>query len=330
MPLRSRIPAELVERFKALGFTKYEALAYLTLVVSGPLTASELSNEAGIPHSRVNDTIASLERRGFVEVNIGERKVFVALPPNIAFSRLINEVELLRDKVEDYQKGYVKEEKPFILHLRRTTDFPTFIDEILKRTSHEITIVLPDGAEHLLDVLSKNSAIDYITVVVVSKRPVSFSYTINYVVEDPGDNVLILSDAKNVLMMPYISYKYGGRTKVLGFYTNYKEVSWYVYSYIRKLAETAKDVRIHRTYTPKFACLFNAISFYKNASKRRVRAIIRRTTNGEIRTIIGDIISVQENFVNNITIKTEEGEEYVIGGLFSVVEDWEVLTVEFL
>ncbi|MCD6503125.1 MAG: hypothetical protein J7K58_02695 [Euryarchaeota archaeon] len=330
MPLRSRIPAELVERFKSLGFTKYEALAYLTLVVSGPLTASELSNEAGIPHSRVNDTIASLERRGFVEVNIGERKVFVALPPSVAFSRLINEVELLRDHVEEYQKSYVKEEKPFILHLRKTTDFPTFINEILKNTLNELTIVLPDGAEHLLDVLSKNSAIDYITVVVVSKKPVNFSYTINYIVDDPGDNVLILSDSKNVLMMPYISYKYGGRTKVLGFYTNYKEVSWYVYSYVRKLAENAREIRIHETYTPRFTCLFNAVSFYKNTSRKRVKATIRRTTNGDARTIIGEIINVQENFVNNVTIKTEEGEEYVVGGLFSVVEDWEALNIEFL
>lgn len=330
MPLRSRIPSEMIEKFKSLGFTKYEALAYLALVVNGPMTAGELANEAGIPYSRVNDTTASLEKRGFVEINIGERKVFVAVPPNIAFSRLKNEIDLLKMKIDDYSTHYTKEERPFMLHLRKTTDLVSFIEEILKSTSHELTIVLPEGSEHILNYISSNENIDEITVVIISKKPLDFTYALNYVVEDPGDNILMLSDASRVLMIPYVSYKYGGRNKVLGFYTNYKEVVWYVYSFVRRITEHSEDIKVHRTYMPRFSCLFNVVAFYKSTKRAKVKAHIKKVGNEETKTIIGDIIKIHEDLVNNVTIREENGTEYTVGGLYSVLEDWEAIYVEFL
>ncbi|WP_110926597.1 TrmB family transcriptional regulator [Bacillus massiliglaciei] len=55
---------ETVQQLKKLGFSEYEAKAYLALVKQGTATAYQVSKESGVPRARVYDVLSSLTEKG--------------------------------------------------------------------------------------------------------------------------------------------------------------------------------------------------------------------------------------------------------------------------
>ena len=72
-----------------LGLTRYEARAYLTLVLRDSYSAGELAVEAGIPRQRVYDVLASLVTRGLVRQQAGSVTRFAAIDPAGAVDLLV-------------------------------------------------------------------------------------------------------------------------------------------------------------------------------------------------------------------------------------------------
>src|SRR3989442_6377590 len=54
---------------KEFGLTEYEVKAYIGLVESGPMPASQLSTTATIPYSKIYEILGNLERKGWVETD---------------------------------------------------------------------------------------------------------------------------------------------------------------------------------------------------------------------------------------------------------------------
>lgn len=82
-------------RLKQLGFSEYEAKAYMALVHDSPLTAYELSKTSGIPSSKIYEVLRKLEFRQMIQSIHGERsKIFVPVPPD-------EFVQNFRSSVED-------------------------------------------------------------------------------------------------------------------------------------------------------------------------------------------------------------------------------------
>jgi sugar-specific transcriptional regulator TrmB len=52
---------------RELGLTGYETRSYLALLEKGALTASQVSENAEVPYSKVYETLTSLERKGWIE-----------------------------------------------------------------------------------------------------------------------------------------------------------------------------------------------------------------------------------------------------------------------
>ncbi len=69
---------------KEFGLTEYEAKAYVSLVESGALAASELSRIASIPYSKIYEIIGNLERKGWVESEQGRPSKYYAKAPSTA------------------------------------------------------------------------------------------------------------------------------------------------------------------------------------------------------------------------------------------------------
>src|SRR5260370_16055474 len=70
-----------VERLIELGFSHYEARAYVGLLGQPPITGYALSNVTGIPQPKVYETLRRLARKGAAIPIEGEPVRFVALPP---------------------------------------------------------------------------------------------------------------------------------------------------------------------------------------------------------------------------------------------------------
>ncbi|RLF87727.1 TrmB family transcriptional regulator, partial [Thermococci archaeon] len=50
---------EIIKMLQKLGLTKYESLAYITLLKLGTSKATDLTKESGIPHTRIYDVLSS-------------------------------------------------------------------------------------------------------------------------------------------------------------------------------------------------------------------------------------------------------------------------------
>jgi sugar-specific transcriptional regulator TrmB len=68
---------------KHVGFSEYEAKAYIALLEENPLTAYEIAKKSGVPTSKVYEVIRKLECRQTVQSIHGERsKMFIPAPPD--------------------------------------------------------------------------------------------------------------------------------------------------------------------------------------------------------------------------------------------------------
>ena len=62
-----------INRLAQLGFSEYEARAYIALLKENPLTAYEIAKNSGIPTSKVYEVIKKLELKQTVQPIHGER-----------------------------------------------------------------------------------------------------------------------------------------------------------------------------------------------------------------------------------------------------------------
>ena len=86
------------EKLKELGFTAYEAKAYLALLKMNPATRYELSKNSGVPRSAIYDIIRKLEKLGAVNALYTKPEKYVPLPP-----------EQLMDLIQRQYMGRLKE-----------------------------------------------------------------------------------------------------------------------------------------------------------------------------------------------------------------------------
>lgn len=78
----------IIERIKSLGFTTYEAKAYVALLQTNPVTRYELSRNSGVPRSAIYDIIRKLEGIGAVNAMSSDPVKYVPLPPQQLFELL--------------------------------------------------------------------------------------------------------------------------------------------------------------------------------------------------------------------------------------------------
>jgi len=79
---------KITERLKFLGFTSYEAKAYIALLENYPSTRYELSKNSGVPRSAIYDVIRKLEEMGAVNGTYSEPIKYIPLPPEELFQIL--------------------------------------------------------------------------------------------------------------------------------------------------------------------------------------------------------------------------------------------------
>jgi sugar-specific transcriptional regulator TrmB len=88
-----------------LGFTQYEAKAYVSLINHYPATRYELSKSSGVPRSAIYDVISRLESYGAVSVISRNPEKYVPLPPEqflkILEQRYAQKIEVFRKSISE-------------------------------------------------------------------------------------------------------------------------------------------------------------------------------------------------------------------------------------
>jgi len=95
-----------IVRLSKLGFSEYEAKAYIALLKEHPLTAYEIAKYSGVPTSKIYEVIRKLENKRAIQSIHGERsKMYVPLSPEEFIERFRSTIEDDLQSVKDELKG---------------------------------------------------------------------------------------------------------------------------------------------------------------------------------------------------------------------------------
>lgn len=147
---------------KDMGLTEYEIRAYLYLLGSGLSTASQLSENAKIPYSKVYEVLNSLERKGWVRSQENRPKLYYPKSPREALEETIVWME---NKIKSWQRTILSElqpiyerrgirEKPDIWIFRSELDAIAKLKEMISNAEREILIAAPKLAFPLIGAIS--------------------------------------------------------------------------------------------------------------------------------------------------------------------------------
>ncbi|MCD6301407.1 MAG: TrmB family transcriptional regulator [Staphylothermus sp.] len=90
---------EILKFLRELGLTKQEAKVYLTLLIHGEMSATELAKAMNLHFPQLYNIMSSLEVKGFIEVQEGRPKRYKAVDINYVSSRRIAEIKSRAKKV---------------------------------------------------------------------------------------------------------------------------------------------------------------------------------------------------------------------------------------
>lgn len=150
-PSRGIFDERVKRALQSLGLTDYEARAYLSLIQSGPLTASALSNIADIPYSKIYEVLGSLEEKGWIEVEDGRPSKYHAKSPATAIEltklRLEGEIkencDVVISELMPIYEGREGKERPNIWILRGEQNILSKLKELIAKCEHELLLATP-------------------------------------------------------------------------------------------------------------------------------------------------------------------------------------------
>ncbi|WP_010479771.1 TrmB family transcriptional regulator [Thermococcus zilligii] len=320
----------LLEQLKKFGFTKYEALAYITLLTYGPLTARGISQKGQIPYNRTYDVLTSLKERGFVEELESKARTFVAVEPEVAFHRYSRSLKELIDDIKKFAESMsVKEQKHAIWRFSSPEEVLLSLETMMKKAKFEFTLLapksfLPKVEDGLRGLLEKG-----VTVSIYTNEEPGLAAEGNVFIRltDKIGHIIAMRDTAEVLVSPSLVFNVEEELPS-GFKSNFPEIIFSHYIYLRDIFEESKPVSfaLNGNGEIRFAVFYHAIQAIERLFAERVELDAEvHTTSGEVfRGRITDFTNTK--IINNILLDTGE-RKILVGGPFSILEEYEEMGI---
>jgi len=164
------------QKLVALGFTEYEAKAYIALIEANPATAYEIAKLSGIPTSKIYEVIAKMSDKGLVSIfDTKGKKRYIPIEPSELIESQRNKLETTLDNLKDELTNRTKEST--VSYIWNVNDYEYLVEK---------TVRMIQGAEEFL---------------LISTWPEELSFFIGYLEEanNKGINISIVhfGDVKN-------------------------------------------------------------------------------------------------------------------------------------
>jgi len=118
----------IVSKLMEIGFSEYEAKAYLSLLSHQPATAYEIAKSSGLPSSKIYAVLGKLIDRGVVSImEQGKTRQYVPLNPDEFLDRYKSMTEQLVDEIKSDLHSF--KEKENISHIWNITEYDYLIDK---------------------------------------------------------------------------------------------------------------------------------------------------------------------------------------------------------
>lgn len=155
---RAAAPA-LVAQLNTLGFTKYEAVAYLLLLEHQPATAYEISKQGALTKGNTYTALESLVAKGAAQPVSHAPVRYAAVAPDALFRRLSRS---MTDLCRDLAGALTQPRRPTTEHVWTLAGEKSIDDRILEMLTHarrQIWIKGPDHRlTHYIDAVRKAAA----------------------------------------------------------------------------------------------------------------------------------------------------------------------------
>ncbi len=156
-----QINQNTIVALREFGLTLYEIRIYVALLESGTLTASEISNTASVPYSKIYEVLRNLETKGWIESEQGRPAKYYAKPPDEAVETTklrrdsllkASEMQILNELIPLYQKRETQE-RPDIWIVRGEFNILAKLREMLAGSKMEILAAIPAFPEPVLNLV---------------------------------------------------------------------------------------------------------------------------------------------------------------------------------
>ncbi len=138
---------EIIDKLQKLGLTKYESVAYITLLKLGSSKATDVTKESGIPHTRVYDVLSSLHRKGFVDVMHGSPRLYKPVNPEVVLEKVkeefVSDIEELKGAFLELYRQVHGEELPEIWTIQGFDNTLERAEYVIRTAKHEVLINTP-------------------------------------------------------------------------------------------------------------------------------------------------------------------------------------------
>jgi len=134
-----------------IGLSKSEIKAYVALVSSGSLSAADISRLSGLPHKKIYEVLAGLEKKGWIESDRSRPTKFYPKSPATALetskmdaeNRLIqNQADVLNELLPIFEKR-AESERPEIWIVRGEATILSKVKETVLGCERELMLAIP-------------------------------------------------------------------------------------------------------------------------------------------------------------------------------------------
>ena len=141
-----------------IGLTSYEIKTFSSLLKTGELTASDLSQKSGVPYSKIYEVLGTLEEKSWIGSDDSRPTKYFAKSPSTGLDTTKQKMEndflhnqniILNELVPLYEKSGVSE-KPDIWVLSGAINITTKILEMVDTCRNEVMIAIPEAGEELV------------------------------------------------------------------------------------------------------------------------------------------------------------------------------------
>ena len=329
---------EIIEKLQKLGLTKYESLAYITLLKLGPSKATDITKESGIPHTRVYDVLSSLHRKGFVDVMHGTPRLYRPVNPEVVLERIkeefIEDIEKLKEAFVELYKQTHGQELPEIWTILGFDNTLERVQHIIRTARYEVLINTPYEFLELLrrDIKARKDVI----FVIITNLPDEIPDWLN------ADNILlartggapwlmaswIIGDSDYAIFFGAIP-KDKRREKFYSFWAKspravFQYMHWFYTIYFDN-SEVVKPINYEALSKPlTLVNVRTLITILKHVGLPREAEIVGKLVDTrEPVELHGKIVDYEYTpLVANVTIEAG-GNRWKVGGISSYVEDVE-------
>jgi len=140
------VPAPaLLEDFRRLGFTTYEAKVYMQLLTEAPATAYEIAKATGVPRPNTYNALESLAKRGAVQPISESPTRYVATPPDRHLANLGRQTMALCDNLtRELAKLRVVDDEPYVWNVQGELAIHRKISSLISESRTNVWIKAAD------------------------------------------------------------------------------------------------------------------------------------------------------------------------------------------